>query len=106
MHSGQGARPSTCSAYSAYPIKAAQARKPSALPTRRLMGAVIDSGSRVLVALRARLQVLFDFVDRQVPDVLAVHHVDDVFSHVLGVVADALQRARDPQHVERAAYRA
>ena len=96
-------------------MRPAQARKPSALPDRRLIADSIattgsllpGSGCLVLTFLcGARLQMLLHLVDRQVADVLAVDHVDDVLADVLGVVADALQRPRHPQHVERAADRA
>jgi hypothetical protein len=41
-------------------------------------------------------QLLLHVVEREVADVLAEHHVDDVFADVLRVVADALERPRDP----------
>jgi hypothetical protein len=37
-----------------------------------------------------------------VADVLAVHHVDHVLADILGMIADALQRAHDPHDIERA----
>ena len=37
--------------------------------------------------------------------VLAVHHVDDVLADVLGVIADALERAHHPHDVQTAADR-
>src|ERR1700733_2843408 len=52
---------------------------------------------------RAAAQLALDVIERGVADVLAVHHVDDVLADVLGVIADALERAHHPHDIERAA---
>ena len=39
----------------------------------------------------------------QMADVLAVNHVDHVLANVLRMVADALERASNPQHIQRPA---
>ena len=49
------------------------------------------------------VDLLGDILERGVANVLAVHHVDHVFADVLGVIADALQRAHDPHDLEGAA---
>src|SRR5215472_3321752 len=46
---------------------------------------------------RTGAQLALDVVERGVADVLAVDHVDDVLADVLGVIADALERAHHPQ---------
>src|SRR5690606_5319720 len=108
MHNGQGDNPSTCSAYSAYAINPAHARNPKPLPHRPPMMRMRDvrSGSRRRRALRTRLYVLLDIFHREMADVLSVRHVHDILAHVLRVIADPLERARDPQHIERATDRA
>jgi hypothetical protein len=46
---------------------------------------------------------LLDGLERGMPDILAVHHVDHVLADVLRVIADALERAHHPHDIERAA---
>src|ERR1700680_1542513 len=48
------------------------------------------------------VDLLGDVLERGVADVLAVNHIDHVLADILGVIADALQRAHDPHDFERA----
>src|SRR5215469_7116107 len=52
---------------------------------------------------RTGAQLALDVIEGGVADVLAVHHVDDVLADVLGVIADALERAHHPHDIQRAA---
>src|ERR1700730_8573916 len=52
------------------------------------------------------VDLLGDVLERGVADVLAVNHIDHVLADILGVIADALQRAHDPHDLERAPNRA
>src|SRR3984957_1889829 len=48
------------------------------------------------------VDLLGDVLERGVPNVLAVNHIDHVLADILSVIADALQRAHDPHDFERA----
>src|ERR1700676_1619119 len=47
-----------------------------------------------------------DVLERGVANVLAVNHINHVLADILGMIADALQRAHDPHDLERAPNRA
>src|ERR1700676_1718293 len=107
IHSGQGSRPRYNWVYSAYASSAAHTAKPAKLSRRRLAGTRL-SGARTLRGRRrgraggsALAQLALDVIERGVADVLAVHHVDDVLADVLGVIANALERAHHPHDIQR-----
>src|SRR5665213_2979114 len=52
------------------------------------------------------MQLLFYFLDPGMAHILAVHQVDQVFAHVLGVIAVALQLTHHPHDIERTSDRA
>src|ERR1700724_2618735 len=80
------------------------ANPPSRLIARRLtpLGAPQAVEPLCRSMLTAELERGLDVLESGVADILAVHHVDHVFGNVLGVIADALERACDPHDVERA----
>src|SRR5690606_8154206 len=51
----------------------------------------------------AATDLALHFLHAHVAHVGAMHQVNDIFAHVLGMIADALQRPRRPHHVENAA---
>src|ERR1700685_3454825 len=52
------------------------------------------------------MQLLFNLLDPGVAHILAVHQVNEVLANVLGMIADALERAHHPHDIERTADRA
>src|SRR5690606_34700420 len=58
-------------------------------------------GARGVSAAAASEHFLLDLLEARVAHVLALDEVDDVLADVAGVVADALERARRPDDVER-----
>src|ERR1700692_3759686 len=52
------------------------------------------------------VDLLCDVLERGVANVLAVNHIDHVLADILGMIADALQRAHDPHDLERTPNRA
>src|SRR5882762_519234 len=105
--SGHGSSPRYSWVYRAYASSAAHTAKPAKLSRRRSAGTRL-SGARPLRGRRrgraggaALAQLALDVIERGVADVLAVHHVDDVLADVLGVIADALERAHHPHDIQR-----
>src|SRR6185437_10489732 len=87
----------------------ARNRRRTAIPRRRparedspgAWSSAAHDGVRRIDGVRG-VDLLGDVLERGVPDVLAVHHVDHVLADVLGMIADALQGAHDPHDLERA----
>src|SRR5688572_13653064 len=72
-------------------------------PSKRRRSEYTREARFSLSAGGAAAQVALDVLELGVAHVLAVHHVDHVLADVLGMVADALQRAHDPHDVESTA---